>query len=235
MAACTQIGSTPRDGRFGCCFTSGPLHRAYRRHGVMRPRTAASTSTPSTGVNEGAEQAQHRDTTGVDVGTSADGVAAAGAGVGAGAGAGRAPADTSRRSRCVLGARPGRRLWIANPNTGAVLSTIKLAAHTSPAHVAVLAVGGGSYTALAPPASLRKKRAKSPAFERLWRVHIGGCPLILSVTDGDVLLIDAHPVRAQLRAWVTGIGKILSVSVRLASAGAVAVVCRHYMCGFVHG
>ena len=166
--------------------------------------------------------------------------------------AGGAPAAAAR-SRCVLAVRPGRRLWVADPAVGTVLSTLKFQALTQPTSVATLGRDAGAWLAgracmqstlshgtgvaraegnAAVEASssgggsdaadgarkggkkAKKRGSKSPQFALLSRLHVAGRPMVVTAAEDSIVLLDPHPARMRVCAWINGLGRVMDVSVR---------------------
>lgn len=115
----------------------------------------------------------------------------------------------------VMAARPGRRLWVADAATGGVVSTLKVPPLITPSSVAQDCHGGASACASASASAAPTVTGKSPSFSIMYRLQLGGTPLLASHTAKTLCIIDPHPKRVHLCYWLASLGDVLDVAVAL--------------------
>lgn len=70
----------------------------------------------------------------------------------------------------------------------------------------------------------RKRSSKSPQFGLLSRLHVAGRPLVVTAIDDSIVVLDPHPGRMRVCAWVKDLGRVMDVSVRVRGCAAGTVI-----------
>ena len=126
-----------------------------------------------------------------------------------------------RASRCVLAARPGRRLWVARATDGKVLSTLKIPAATAVSSIAEWQRATGTLAArevegatsrTKKKSTKKKKKRKSPQLGALHLLCVGRRELVVTWSSDSVLVIDPHPTRLCVCLWLSHLGVISDVA-----------------------